>query len=214
MEKKRWWHGLVRWGYVTGLRIWFRWGRALLSWLAARLRPRRPWHPRVFASLDEAAAWFSTALVWTADPLRGALDIVPSLENVAYQLDIFGQVRDDCDGLAVTSAQMVIPFADKSPAATPHSYIVSVLLDPLKVNVLNCAHVMTFFRTGGRWRVVSNHELLPETWDSFYDALTQNGYVRYWQSPVLFAEVRDHLLRFIASGTGEQGLKRLGERMG
>jgi hypothetical protein len=214
LGKARWWQQVVRWAYVMGLRIWFRWGRSPVSWLAARLRPRRPWQPRAFASLEEAAAWLSTTLVWTSDPLRGALDLIPSLENISYQLATWGQVRDDCDGLAFASAQVAVPFADRSPDGSPQCYVVSVLLDPLRVNVFHCAHVMTFFRREGRWRVISNHELFPEGWDSFLDALTQNGYVRYWQSPVLFAEVRDHRLRFIASGTGERGLQRLGARLG
>jgi hypothetical protein len=212
--KNRWWHGLMRWGYTIGLHAWFRWGRNPLSRITGYLRPRHPWQPPSFTTLDEAAAWFRSAFIWTSDPLRGLFDIIPSLENVAYQVHREGVVREDCDGLAFTAAQLVIPFADRSPAGLPHSYIVTMLLDPLKVSVFDSAHAMTFFRTDGHWRVVSNHELMPESWDSFYSALTQNGYVSFWQSPVLFAEVRDHLLHFIGSGTGEAGLKHLGKVMG
>jgi hypothetical protein len=176
--------------FVFGLLVWLRWGKMLLSRLANAFRPRLPWQPLTFASLEAYGLWLPTAVRWQMEPLRGLFDTFPSLGNIAWQLQTHGYFADDCDGLAYFSAQNVLPFCD-DPAIC---YVVSVILNPFEVGLVSSAHALCIFQSGGVWRVVSNDALYSEQWPSFEEALQQNDYCQ--GHPLLYAEIRDANLRY------------------
>jgi len=164
-----------------------------LSRLVNLFRPRLPWRPRLFASLDAYGEWLPTAVRWKLEPLGGLFDTFPSLGHIEWQLQTRGRFEDDCDGLAYFSANCVLPFCD-DPA---DCYVVTVVIDPFEVGLLYAAHVLCIFRSGGFWRVISNDELYPQRWDSFEEALQQNGYCQGHR--LLLVEIRDRHLRYLRS---------------
>jgi len=179
--------------YVLGLKVWFRWGKPLLSRLVNAFRPRLPWQERSFTSLEAYGQWLSTAVCWKIEPLGGVFDTFPSLEHIEWQLQTRGRFEDDCDGLAYFSANNVLPFCD-DPA---DCYVVSVVINPFEVGLLYAAHVLCIFKSGGTWRVISNDKLYPQRWSSFEEALQQNPYCSGHQ--LLHVEIRDHRLRYLRS---------------
>lgn len=176
--------------YVFGLKVWLRWGKMALSSLADRFRPHLPWQGHTFASLEEYGRWLPGAVRWKQEPLGGIFDTFPSLEHIEWQLQTRGRFEDDCDGLAYFSAQNVLPFCD-NPA---DCHVVTVIINPFEVGVMYAAHVLCIFRSGGFWRVISNDELYPQRWDSFEQALQENGYCR--GHALLHVEIRDAHLRY------------------
>lgn len=179
--------------YVFGLKVWFRCGKLLLSQLVNVFRPRLPWQPRAFASLEAYAEWLPTAVRWKQEPWGGALDTFPTLEHIEWQLQTRGRFEDDCDGLAYFSAHNVLPFCDDHADC----YVVTVVINPFEVGLLYAAHVLCFFRSDGSWRVISNDELYPQRWSSFEEALRQNSYCRGHQ--LLHVEIRDKDLHYLRS---------------
>jgi hypothetical protein len=149
------------------------WLKRPFSWLANKTKPTVPWQPLRFASLEEYAEWAREHVEWVADPLGGVVDSFPSLGNAAYQLLSKGKFQDDCDGLAYFSAANIEPFCDRPQ----DRYLVTVLLNPFDIGWANAAHVMLFFKQGGKWRVISNQYLYAPAWDTFWDALQHNDYV-------------------------------------
>lgn len=179
----------VIWGWRQALALWMVWLKRPFSRLANLTRPQVEWQPLRFASLEEYADWLRDHAEWVSDPLGGVFDFFPSLGHAAFQLLSTGKFRDDCDGLACFSAANVEPFCDDPE----DRYLVTVLINPFEVGWVNAAHVMLFFKHGGKWRVISNHELYRGAWDTFLDALQQNDYVA--GRPVYLAVVQDHNLK-------------------
>lgn len=163
----------VIWGWRRGLTVWMVWLKRPFSRLANLTKPKVPWQPLAFSSLDEYASWLADHVEWVSDPLGGVVDSFPSLGNAAYQLLTRGKFRDDCDGLACFSAAHIEPFCDRPQ----DRYLVTVLIDPFDVGWANAAHVMLFFKQAGKWRVISNQLLYATRWDTFLDALQHNDYV-------------------------------------
>ncbi len=163
----------VIWGWRQGMTVWMVRLKRPFSRLADRTRPRVPWQPLQFASLEEYAGWLREHAEWVADPLGGVIDSFPSLGHAAYQLLATGKFRDDCDGLAYFSAANVEPFCDHPG----ERYLVTVLLNPFDIGWADSAHVMLFFKQGGKWRIISNQYLYAPAWDTFIDALQRNEYV-------------------------------------
>lgn len=163
----------VVWGWRRALTVWMVWLKRPFSTLANKTKPSVSWQPLQFTSLDEYAVWLRDHVEWVADPLGGVVDSFPSLGNAAYQLLAKGKFEDDCDGLACFSAANVEPFCDRPE----DRYLVTVLINPFDVGWANAAHVMLFFKQGGKWRVISNKDLYAPVWDTFLDALQHNAYV-------------------------------------
>lgn len=153
--------------------MWMVWLKRPFSKVANLTKPKVPWQPLQFASLDEYAAWLREHAEWVADPLGGVIDSFPSLGNAAYQLLTKGKFADDCDGLACFSAANIEPFCDRPE----DRYLVTVLINPFDVGWADAAHVMLFFKQNHKWRVISNQYLYAPAWDTFLDALQLNDYV-------------------------------------
>ena len=103
-------------------------------------------------------------LKWRLDRLAGMLDVFPSLEYVAWQLENKGVIEDDCDGLAYVAARGALQLAD-SPNDV---YIVTLVLDPARMAVASAAHVICVFRKAGKWYVVSNGKMDARQYPSFW----------------------------------------------
>ena len=177
--------------YVAFLRAWLRWGKAIPSWVYARLKPQAAidWERVASSSLEEYAAWLQAHTRWVSDPLWGLLDLYPSLGYLFWQLEHKGVVEDDCDGLAYFALASVTPYCD-----TPGDrYLVDLVLDPFQISLARSAHAICVFRAGGKWRVISNGVLDPDAWDTFEDAVRQNSYARGYR--VLWWAARDANLR-------------------
>jgi hypothetical protein len=178
--------------YVVVLGTYFRWVKLPLSRLVSRFRPKIAFQPPVLSSLEEYAGWISQHLRWRSDPLNGVLDIFPDLRYLAWQLDRKGMAEEDCDGLAYFHASAVAQFAD-SPSDI---YVVTIVLDPRRISLQEAAHVICIFRSGGKWRVISNLEVYPRRYPTFLAALSENPYCR--GRPIKLVEVRDAHLRRVA----------------
>lgn len=164
---------VVVWGWRKGLTVWMVWVKRPFSRVANLTKPKVPWQPLQFATLEEYAGWLKEHVEWVADPLGGVIDSFPSLGNAAYQLLHKGKFQDDCDGLACFSAANIEPFCDRPE----DRYLVTVLINPFDVGWANAAHVMLFFKQGGKWRVISNQLLYAPAWETFLDAVQHNDYV-------------------------------------
>lgn len=175
--------------YLGIVRFYFRRLKLPASRLANLFRPKERFLLPSFASLDEFAGWLAGHTRWRADPLAGVLDIFPSLEHLAWQLTHQGYAADDCDGLAYLAAQGARQFAD----APDLIYVVTLVLNPMRLPLEQAAHVLCIFRHAGRWRVVSNGTLYPQAYASFWRALTDNPHCH--GHTILFYELRDADLR-------------------
>lgn len=182
--------------YVALVRFYFRWMKVGVSRLVNLFRPKLPFQPPAFASLDEYAEWMREHLRWRADRLGGLLDVFPDLRHLAWQLKRRGIVEDDCDGLAYYSAAVVRQFVDDLKDV----YIVSVVLNPRFVPLQQAAHVLCIFRVAGKWRVISNNQLYPRRYATFASALTENPYCR--GKEIKFVEIRDAQLRRVHAPPG------------
>jgi len=182
-------HRLLVRPYVALVSWYFRRLKLPLSRLADLFRPKERFLLPSFASLEEFAGWLAAHTRWRPDPLAGAFDIFPSLKHLAWQLAHHGQAADDCDGLAYLAAQGALQFADTPDLV----YVVTVVLDPTRLPLQQAAHVLCIFRHAGRWRVVSNSELYPQSYASFWRALTDNPHCQ--GHAILFYELRDAHLR-------------------
>lgn len=196
---------LARGLYWRGLAFSFRALKVPLSAVANSVAPKAPWTsfaPR-WDTLEAYADWLSPPqpqpqhVVWRPDPLGGLLDYFPSLDTIAAQFRDKGKFEDDCDGLALFSAQNVRQFADDPDAV----YIVTLIMDPFSFDgkaLERAAHVICVFRREGVWRVVSNTDVFDERFPSLAAAVQKNSYCII--HPVLWAEVRNTRLRRLASG--------------
>lgn len=196
--------------YVWPLRLYFRWLKVPLSRIANRFKPKASWPHLTWASLGDFDRWLRDHATWTSDPAGGALDLFPSREHLAWQLNQFGRVADDCDGLACFSAGFVHQFCERPEEV----YIVTVVLDPFSFPekpLFYAAHVICIFRCPDGWRVTSNQFVDPQCYESFETAVTDNTYTR--GHPLLFCEVRDADLHFIANGDLRR-VRRILERRG
>ena len=173
-------------GYFTRLKL-------PLSRMVDRTRPRlsRLILP-YFASVEDLAAWMDTHLRWRMDRLNGLLDVFPSLEHAAWQLEHRGQIADDCDGLALVAAQGALQLAD-FPGDV---YVVTMVLDPEKLPVTEAAHAICVFRRRGEWYVVSNGKIDARQYSTFQAAVSQNDYSRGYE--IKFLEARDTNLERVA----------------
>jgi len=192
---------LARGLYWRGLAFSFRALKVPLSAVANSVAPKAPWTsfaPR-WDTLEDYATWLfdEQHAAWRPDPLGGLLDYFPSLDTIAAQFRDKGKFEDDCDGLALFSAQNVRQFADDPDAV----YVVTLILDPFSFaeKALElAAHVICVFRREGAWRVVSNTDVFADRFPSFAAAVQKNSYCVI--HPVLWAEVRNTHLRRLASG--------------
>lgn len=175
--------------YVALTHVYFRHVKLPVSRLVDRFRPKSAWNLPAFSSLEEFAQWLAVHTRWRLDPLAGVLDIFPSLGHLAWQLEQKGLVEDDCDGLAFLAAQGARQFADVPGMV----YVVTLVLDPRRLPLVQAAHVLCIFRHQGCWRVFSNGGLYPQCYPSFWKALTDNPHC-YGQR-ILSVEVRDADLR-------------------
>ncbi len=182
-------HRLLVRPYLALVSWYFRRLKLPLSRAADRFRPKGRFLLPAFASLDEFAGWLASHTRWRSDPLAGAFDIFPSLEHLGWQIAHQGYAADDCDGLAYLAAQGALQFAD----APDRVYVVTVVLDPVHLPLQQAAHVLCIFQHAGRWRVISNGELYPQAFPSFWRALTDNPHCR--GHAILFYELRDAHLR-------------------
>ena len=202
---------LVRGLYRRGLAASFRALKIPLSTVANGITAKAPWTsftPR-WDTLDKYAEWLPQHATWHADPLGGLLDYFPSLDTIAAQFRDKGKFEDDCDGLALFSAQNVRQFADEPDAV----YVVTLILDPFSFAekaLERAAHVICVFRKEAAWRVVSNNQVFPDRFPSFATAVQSNSYCA--GHPVLWAEVRDVRLRRLASGVDLDTVGRVVER--
>jgi len=192
---------LVRGLYWRGLAISFRALKIPLSTIANAVAAKAPWSSFAtrWDTLEEYAAWLKPRRYadWRPDPLGGLLDYFPSLDTIAAQFRDKGKFVDDCDGLALFSAQNVRQFADDPDAV----YIVTLIMDPFSFDdkaLERAAHVICVFRREGVWRVVSNTDVFDERFPSLAAAVQKNSYCII--HPVLWAEVRNTRLRRLASG--------------
>lgn len=202
---------LARGLYRRGLAVTFRALKVPLSGVANSVAPKAPWTSFAtrWDTLEDYANWLKNEdhAAWRSDPLGGLVDFFPSLNTIAAQFRDKGKFEEDCDGLAVFSAQNVRQFAD-DPGAV---YIVTLILDPFSFAekaLERSAHVICVFRKEGAWRVVSNTDVFAEHFTSFAAAVQKNSYCAV--HPVLWAEVRNTHLRRLASGPD---LDALGQSM-
>lgn len=172
-------------GYKLALSTYFRFLKVPLSRLVDLFRPHVPFRPPDVASLEDYHAWAEGRLRWKLDPLWGIIDLYPSLEFMSWQLDTRGVAENDCDGLAYFSAAAVRHLADSEKDV----YVVTIVLDPRRLSLLEAAHVITILRAGGKWRVISNAALYPRRYNTFHDTLLENPYTR--GQTILFLETRD-----------------------
>ena len=185
----------------------FRWGKVPFSRIITRFQPKAPWpgHDAQWDSLEDYAQWLPQHVRWKPDRLKGLVDFFPTRETIAAQFQAKGLFEEDCDGLAYFSAQNLIPFADDPNQIT----LVTVVLDPFTFAenpLLYSAHVIVVFPYQGRWRVISNDTLYPDTFDSFAQAVQHNPYCR--DHPILWVEARDKDLRLYASGSDLDAVER------
>ena len=174
--------------YVLLIRTWLRWGKPVRSKIAGLFQPKADVDVAdiiTFDSLSDFAGWLQQHTRWRSDPLRGLLDLYPSLGYLFWQLKNKDVVEDDCDGLSYFSAACVAPFCD-SP---DDRYLVDLVLDPFQIELTRSAHNICVFRRHGRWRVISNGMLEAGEWDTFDQAVRQNSYARDYT--VLWWEARD-----------------------
>lgn len=171
--------------YVAALGGYFSRAKLPVSRAIDRVRPKSAFHLPEFASLDQFAEWMNRHLRWRLDRLAGMIDVFPSLEHVAWQLEKGGFVEDDCDGLAYVAAQGARQLADSADDV----FIVTLVLDPTHISVKKAAHVMNVFRHQGKWHVVSNGRLDQRHYPSFWAAVTQNAYSRGHE--IRFLETRN-----------------------
>ncbi len=189
--------------YVPLWALWFRLGRRPLSWLVDRFRPRVSLPPRRFDSPESFAHWWREHTRWRSDPLKGAFDVIASLAYAQWQWREKGVFEDDCDGLAYVAAQHVRLFADGG-----RCYVVTLLLNPFDFSSLweglqMGAHVLCIFPYQGRWYVLSNNEIFPQTWATFSEALEENPYTR--GHTILWYEVRDPHMGLLAVNAPPEG---------
>ncbi len=186
----------VRWVYVTLWSAWFRWGRIPLSRFVDLWRPKRPAHLPRFASLEAFRRWWQSNTRWAPDPLFGIVDIISSLDYAQWCFEERGVFEEDCDGLAYVGGCCVARVPGVQDV-----YLVTLAFDPfsplpgrtLKERLLNIAHVITVFRQGERWGVLSNQDVYPPQWRSLGEAITQNPACTGRR--ILWYEVRDITLR-------------------
>ncbi len=202
---------LTRGFYWRGLRVFFRALKVPVSTLANGLAPKASWTSFAarWDTLEDYAAWLSQPehAAWRSDRLGGLLDFFPNLSTIAAQFRDKGRFEEDCDGLALFSAQNVRQFTDETDAA----YVVTLILDPFSFdqNALQlAAHVICVFRREGAWRVVSNTSVFADRFPSFARAVQNNPYCT--GHPVLWAEVRNFRLHRLVSGPN---LDRVGQEM-
>ncbi len=191
---------LARSLYCRSLAASFRLIKLPLSAALNSVAPKAPWttFSATWQTLDEYAAWLPAHTRWRADRLGGLVDRFPDLKTIAAQFRDKGLFEEDCDGLALFSAQNVRQFADDLDA----SYVVTVILDPFTFtsnSLQYAAHVLCVFRHQGAWRVVSNTAVLAESFASFAQAVQTNAYCA--GHPLLWLEVRDFRLHRLASGS-------------
>ncbi len=200
---------LARGLYRRSLAVSFRALKIPLSGIANGVAPKAPWTsfaPR-WDTLEEYAAWLPQHAAWRSDRLGGLLDYFPSLNTIAGQFRDKGKFEDDCDGLALFSAQNVRQFADDPDAV----YVVTLILDPFSFDqnaLQRAAHVICVFRREGAWQVVSNTDVFADRFPSFAAAVQNNPYCA--RHPVLWVEVRDARLRRL---TSDADLDAIGQGM-
>ncbi len=183
---------MLQWAYVTLWAAWFRWGRIPLSRFVDLWRPKRRAHLPRFSSLEAFRRWWQSNTRWAPDPLFGIVDIFPSLEHAQWCLEERGLFQEDCDGLAYVGGYCVARVPGIQDV-----YLVTLAFDPfsylpgrtLKERLLNIAHVITVFRQGDRWGVLSNQDVYLPRWNSFAEAVTQNPACEGRR--ILWYEVRD-----------------------
>lgn len=192
---------LARGLYRRGLAIVFRAFKVPLSGIANSLAPKAPWTSFTtrWDTLEDYANWLLDPqhAAWRSDPLGGIVDYFPTLGTIAAQFRSKGKFEDDCDGLALFSAQNVRQFADDPDAV----YIVTLIMDPFSFGSRALdfsAHVICVFRREGAWQVVSNTVVFADRHPSFAAAVQKNPYCA--AHPVLWVEVRDIRLRRLTSG--------------
>ena len=204
---------MARGFYRRGLSVFFRALKVPVSTVANGLTPKAPWTSFAvrWDTLEDYAAWLSQPehAAWRSDRLGGLLDFFPSLSTISAQFRDKGRFEEDCDGLALFSAQNVRQFADEADAA----YVVTLILDPFSFDrnaLLLAAHVICVFRREGAWRVVSNTNLFPDRFPSFATAVQSNPSCA--GHPVLWAELRGFRLRRLASGVNLDAIGQAIER--
>ncbi|MCO6450260.1 MAG: hypothetical protein J5I90_05670 [Caldilineales bacterium] len=200
---------IARGAYWRGLSATFRVGKPPRSSLFNRFKPQAEWpgHDDAWPSLESYAAWLPKHVRWKPDGLNGIIDVFPNKETIAAQFRDKGIFEDDCDGLAFFSAQNVKQFVE-DPSRI---YVTSVILDPFTFAqnpLLYSAHVICVFQIQQAWRVISNDTLYPQQFASFPAAVQTNPYCA--SHPVLWAEVRDADLKFIA---GSKDLAELEQKL-
>jgi hypothetical protein len=172
--------------YVAIVGTYFSRVKLPLSRLVDRTRPRSgTLNLPHFGSVEEYAIWMQDHLRWRADRLGGLLDVFPSVEHVAWQLENRGVIADDCDGLALVAARGALQLAD-FPVDV---YIVTTVLDPEKLPVTRAAHAICVFCRQSKWYVVSNGRIDARQYASFWEAVAQNEYAQGHE--VKFLEARD-----------------------